>query len=224
MSNENSTDQAQKVLDHDYDGIREYDNRLPNWWLWILWGSIVFSIGYWLVFHTYGLAKLPLAAYEAEMEAAGGSLAGLEIRGLTESDLLAMSTDPGVLTEGQALWTQYCVVCHLTDGSGSVGPNLTDGYWMNGGSPTEIHNTVVVGVPDKGMAAWGRQFSPDRIDALVAHVLTLRDQNLPGKAPQGELYQAVPDPIPATESVDGEEVSDGSEAAPTAEAAEVLTG
>jgi cytochrome c oxidase cbb3-type subunit 3 len=189
MSPKKETYQPDQVLDHDYDGIQEYDNRLPNWWLWILWGSIVFAIGYWLVFHTYGIAKGPVAQYEAEMEAGGGSLAALSTRGLTEDDLIAMSREPARLAQGREVWTQYCVVCHKPGGEGLVGPNLTDDYWINGGGALDIHNTVVAGVPDKGMAAWGNQLGPDRVDAVVAHLLTLRGTNIEGKAPEGDLYQ-----------------------------------
>jgi cytochrome c oxidase cbb3-type subunit 3 len=189
------------VLDHDFDGIQEYDNRLPNWWLWILWGTIVFSIGYWLVFHTYGLAKLPIAAYEAEMEASGGSLADSSLRGLTAADLEAMSADPAKLAEGQEVFVKNCQVCHLAQGQGLVGPNLTDDYWLHGGDPLSIHGTVVHGVVDKGMAAWGRQLGPDRVDAVVAYVLTLRGTHVEGKAPEGELWS--PEPAAVTESEEG---------------------
>ena len=176
------------VLDHDFDGIQEYDNRLPNWWLWTLWGTIIFSLGYWLVFHTYGVAKLPVAAYEAEMESAGGSLADLGVRGLTAADLEAFAADPAKLAEGQRVYSTTCQVCHLDKGQGLVGPNLTDDYWIHGGDPLSIHNTIVHGVVEKGMAAWGRQLGADRVDAVVAYLLTLRGTHVEGKAPQGDLW------------------------------------
>ena len=176
------------VLDHDYDGIQEYDNRLPNWWLWTLWGTIIFSLGYWLMFHTYGVAKLPVAAYEAEMESAGGSLADSSLRGLTEADLEAFATDPAKLAEGEGVYVKNCRVCHLDQGQGLVGPNLTDDYWIHGGDALSIHNTIVHGVVEKGMAAWGRQLGADRVDAVVAYLLTMRGTQVEGKAPEGDLW------------------------------------
>ena len=184
-----------QVFDHDFDGIQEYDNRLPNWWLWVLWGTVLFSLVYWLVFHTYKKADLPYAKYEKVMETAGGALASLDARELTEADFLALASDAERISQGEALYTQYCVVCHKERGEGLVGPNLTDPYWINGGTATDIHNTVVNGVLDKGMAAWGRQLGPERVDAVVSYVLTLRNTNVPGKEPQGEVY----DPRPAVD-------------------------
>ena len=192
MSTEKQTYRADQVLDHSYDGIQEYDNRLPNWWLWTLWGTIVFAVGYWLVFHTYGLRDLPIAKYDKLMEESNAAMADSSARGLTAEDLVAMSQDPAKMAEGKAIWGQYCIVCHKANGEGLVGPNLTDEYWIHGGGPLDIHNTVVQGVTAKGMAAWGRQLGPDRVDAVVAWVLTLRNTNVPGKEPEGELYQGAP--------------------------------
>jgi cytochrome c oxidase cbb3-type subunit 3 len=203
MSTEKETYQADRVLDHDYDGIQEYDNRLPNWWLWALWATIVFSIGYWLVFHTYGVAKNPVAKFESEIEGEAPS-ADLSARGLTEADLVRMSTNQEVLAAGKAVYAQYCQVCHLAAGQGLVGPNLTDDYWIHGGSAVAIHETIVNGVVEKGMAAWGRQLGPERVDAVTALLLTMRGANIEGgKAPQGELYES-PDAESAGTSVVGD--------------------
>jgi cytochrome c oxidase cbb3-type subunit 3 len=192
MSAGTSEHKPDTVLDHDFDGIQEYDNRLPNWWLWILWGSIIFSLGYWLVFHTYGLVRLPVAQYEQEMEDAGGSLAASSLRGLTEPDLEAMAVDPARLVTGKDVYVKNCLVCHLAEGQGLVGPNLTDDYWVHGGDALAIHNTVVQGVVEKGMAAWGRQLGPERVDAVVAYLLTLRGTHVEGKAPEGDLWTPEP--------------------------------
>jgi len=206
------------VLDHDFDGIQEYDNRLPNWWLWILWGSIIFSVAYWLVFHTYGLAKLPVAAYEVEMENAGGSLADLSQRGLTAADLEAMAADPGKLAEGKEVFVRNCQVCHLAQGQGLVGPNLTDDYWIHGGDAAAIHNIIVQGVVEKGMAAWGRQLGADRVDAVTAYLLTLRGTHVEGRAPEGDLWTPEPE-------VDSEPVTDpGEEAVTTGQEATAVEG
>lgn len=208
--NESLEDQAHvpdQVYDHDFDGIQEYDNRLPNWWLAILYGSIVFALGYWLVFHTFGIGKLPIERYELNMQAAAeAELARLAESGLSDEMLLAMSAMPERTTEGQQLFAQYCVVCHSRSGEGLVGPNLTDSYWIHGARPLDIHRTVTDGVPAKGMAAWGRQLGPKRVHAVVAYVLTLKGKNIPGKAPEGELVTETDIEAPAPpEDVTGTE-------------------
>ncbi len=177
-----------QVFDHVFDGIQEYDNRLPNWWLWILWGTVIFSLGYWLFFHTFGVGKLPIARYDAEVVAAAE--AALASGGaVSDESLLTASTLPDRVAEGSELFTTYCVACHSAGGEGLVGPNLTDAYWIHGGSPTQIHATINDGVLEKGMAAWGRQLGPKRVESLTAFVITLKGKNMPGKAPEGELVE-----------------------------------
>lgn len=172
---------------HEYDGIEEYDNRLPNWWLFILYGTIVFSIGYWLVFHAFKVVDLPLARYDKEMVAAAeAQLARMAESGLNDESLALMATIPETVAKGRELFTTYCVVCHLEQGQGLVGPNLTDEYWVHGGSPMDIHRTIMDGVPAKGMAAWGGQLGPARVQDLTAFVLSIKNTNVPGKAPEGE--------------------------------------
>ncbi len=182
--------QVDRLLDHSYDGIQEYDNKLPNWWLFIMYGSIVFALGYWLVFHTLQIADLPVARYDKEMIAAAeAQLAKMNEGGVTDESLRLMATLPDKVAEGKAIFQQFCVVCHNQQGEGNVGPNLTDKYWIHGGKPTDILNTVTHGVPEKGMVAWGGQLGPRRVQAVVSYVLTLRNTNIPGKAPQGEPYE-----------------------------------
>lgn len=181
-----------RVLDHDYDGIREYDNKLPNWWQQILYGSIGFALIYWTVFHTFAQVPLPVDRYREEMAAAAeAQLKRMEGQQVTDESLLLMASVPARVEEGRALFKQYCVVCHAEDGQGNVGPNLTDPYWIHGGKPLDILHTVTDGVPAKGMVAWGGQLGPRRVEQLVTYVLSIRDRNLPGKAPEG-----VPDAAP----------------------------
>jgi len=176
-----------KLRDHTFDGIQEFDNKLPNWWLFILYGSIVFSLGYWLVFHTFKIVDLPVAQYNTEMAAiADAQLAAAMEGGITNESLLMMADMPESVTEGKALYDQYCVVCHLDKGQGLVGPNLTDNYWIHGAEPVDIHKIVTNGVLDKGMVAWGAQLGPKRVNKVVSYVMTITNTNIEGKAPEGE--------------------------------------
>src|SRR5690606_10829399 len=162
------------LLEHEYDGIREYDNRLPNWWQYTLYGAIVFSVVYWLVFHTFRGVPLPEARYEQEMaKAAEMQLARMAGQELTNEALQLMATIPDRVAAGQQIFNQFCTGCHGPNGEGNVGPNLTDEYWLHGAEPLAIHNTVTRGVPEKGMAAWGSQLGPVRVQQVVAYVLTL---------------------------------------------------
>jgi cytochrome c oxidase cbb3-type subunit 3 len=178
-----------QVRAHTHDGIEEYDNRLPNWWLFILYGSIVFAVGYWLVFHTLGIAELPRAKYNDEMAAAAEEqLARMAEGGTTNESLQLMSTLPDKVAEGRRLFETYCVVCHADQGQGNIGPNLTDQYWIHGPTPMDHRAVVTNGVLDKGMAAWGRQLGPRRVDLVVAYLVSISNTNVPGKEPQGEFY------------------------------------
>ena len=175
---------------HDYDGIREYDNRLPNWWLWTLIVSIVFGYGYWMYFHTFGTGMSSKEAYLAEMaEAEAAAAARLASRGaLTDEALVAFALDAAKVDGGKAVFAQYCVACHGPEAGGLIGPNLTDNHWINGGGkPTAILQVVNAGVAAKGMPAWGPLLGPDTVEQVGAFVMTLKGKNVPGKAAEGVL-------------------------------------
>jgi cytochrome c oxidase cbb3-type subunit 3 len=180
-----------QVRGHDFDGIQEYDNRLPNWWLFTLYGAVVFAVGYWILFHTSALGTLPYGQYVKEMaKAAELQLSKMSGEAPTDESLSLVAAIPERVQAGRAIFEQFCVTCHLADASGQVGPNLTDEYWLHGGKPTQILGTVTNGVLEKGMAAWGNQLGPRRVQDVVAYVLSLKGTNRPGKAPQGVLETA----------------------------------
>jgi cytochrome c oxidase cbb3-type subunit III len=180
-------DPSENKVIHEVDGIQEYDNKLPNWWLYLLYGSVVFAFGYWFVYHTAGIGELPKAAYDSEMDRAAAAAPKKTGGVMTPEALVALSKDRGTLAQGKAIFASTCAACHRADGGGMVGPNLTDEYWLHGGAPEKVLKTVTDGVPDKGMLAWGAQLGPDRVQAVTAYVISLRNTNVPGgKAPQGE--------------------------------------
>jgi cytochrome c oxidase cbb3-type subunit 3 len=168
---------------HVYDDIREEDNHLPNWWLAILYGSIVFSLGYWFVFETTHAVPNPVAAFRAEMEIAARQRA--ESGPITDDTLTVLSKDAQTLAEGKKVFVSTCAPCHGAEGQGVVGPNLTDPFWLHGGKPTAIHTSITHGYPEKGMRAWGPILGAGRVRSVAAFVLSIRGRNLPGKPPQG---------------------------------------
>lgn len=174
---------------HDYDGIREYDNVLPNWWLATLYATIVFSFGYWMYYHVLGTGPLQMDEYHAEMaQAEEAAAAAAAARGaLGDDELLAMVADSAKVEDGKSTFATYCVACHGMSGEGGIGPNLTDAYWIHGSKPTEILNVIRDGVPSKGMAAWGPVLGSDKVEKLTAFVVTLKGKDVPGKAAEGEL-------------------------------------
>lgn len=179
-----SSEQKDGRLEHVYDGIVEEDNRLPNWWLGILFGTILFGFGYWFVFHTAEAMPNPGAAYK--LEVAELARAHPESAPMNDDTLLALAADPKLVAEGQATFTTTCVACHMAQGQGLVGPNLTDKFWIHGSKPTDIHTAVTNGFPDKGMPPWGKTLGAAKVRAVTAFVLTIKGKNVPGKAPQGD--------------------------------------
>jgi cytochrome c oxidase cbb3-type subunit III len=195
MANTNPTyDHEDKLLDHEYDGIQEYDNPMPRWWVWIFWATIAFSILYFFDVGGIGIGKGRIAAYEADMAAfraahpQGGST-------LSAAQLLALTKDPSVVALGKTTFATNCAACHGADGGGIIGPNLTDDYWLHGGTLPEIEKTVNEGVPVKGMPAWGKMLKPDQLQAVVAYVATLHGTKpAKPKEPQGTLVSGEASP------------------------------
>lgn len=183
MSNDN---QDKGTALHVFDGIEEQDNHLPQWWLTILFGSIVFAFGYWFVFETTHAAPSPLAAFNAEMAAIAQQRA--QSGPLSNETLAVLAQDGSTVGEGKKTFTQMCAPCHGASGQGNAGPNLTDKHWLHGAEPTAIFNSITTGFPNKGMPAWGPMLGDARVRALTAFVLSLKNTEVAGgKAPEGEL-------------------------------------
>lgn len=173
---------------HEIDGIQEYDNKLPNWWLYTLYGAIAFAGIYWYWFEVIGASATPLEAYQAELDReAAGKADQIAVGEATPESLMAMTKDPSAVALGKQVFTSMCAACHRNDGGGTVGPNLTDDFWLHGGAPEKVFKTIASGVPDKGMPAWRPQLGELKTQAVTAYVLGLRGTNVAdGKAPQGE--------------------------------------
>jgi len=171
-----------------YDGIEEHDNHLPRWWLMTLFGAIVFSIGYWFYYH-----KLDGQLQRQELEADEKALVALREKSMgakvSDETLLAARSDAATVQRGDVLFKATCVACHGDKGEGKIGPNLTDNAWIHGGKPTDIYKTVTNGVPEKGMLAWGPTLGAAKIQDVVTYVLTLKNTNVAGKAPEGKPEQ-----------------------------------
>jgi len=176
---------------HTYDGIKELDNVTPPWFTMGFAASILFSIGYLWVYHVSKSAPLQEEEYRKEVaiaEAAHAEFLKTQANNVDETNV-ALLTDAGSLAGGKKIFETYCAACHKNDGGGSVGPNLTDDYWLHGGSIQDVFKTVKYGVPDKGMIAWKDDLSPNQIAQVASYIKSLKGSNPPGaKEPQGELY------------------------------------
>lgn len=176
-----------QLLDHEYDGIREYDNPLPRWWVWLWAGSVVFSVGYFFHYHLSGNGESVEMAYEADVRTAREREAQSNLaEPVSEESLGKLMSDSALMTDTQALFALRCAPCHGDRAQGLIGPNLTDDAWLHGnGSLTDIFGVIHDGVLAKGMPAWGKQLSPIEVRKLAAFVGTQRGKAVPGKGPEG---------------------------------------
>ncbi len=191
-------EERELVLDHNYDGIRELDNHLPPWWKWLFYVTIIFAVVYLAAYHVFDTLPLQEEEYMAQMEAAeeaaSARMASLPESNIDESNVV-MVEDAGLLSKGKQVYNNNCAQCHKDTGAGGIGPNLTDDYWLHGGSIQDIFRTIKVGVPEKGMISWEPLLSPDQMQNVASYIITLKGTNPPNaKEPQGELY--VPEIIP----------------------------
>lgn len=179
-------------LGHDYDGIRELDNKLPPWWLWTFYGSILFAFAYMYIYHFSGSDWSSIQEYELEVkkakEAQDKFLA--KMANTVDENSVAALTDAASLEEGKGIYALNCVACHADDGRGTVGPNFCDPYWINGGGIKNIFKTIKYGVPEKGMISWKSQLNPSAMQKVASYILTFQGTNPPNqKAPEGDLWE-----------------------------------
>jgi cytochrome c oxidase cbb3-type subunit III len=195
-----------RLLDHQYDDIQEYDNPLPTWWSLILWVTIVWAVLYWLnVIPGVGTGKGRQANYEAEMAAAQEKYGSPEQQATAAVDVAAMEkalADPAQVALGKETFETTCAACHEKDGGGNIGPNLTDDAWIHGNTHKNILTTVTNGVPDKGMPTWSAVLKPEQLAQVSAYVVTLHGKTpAKAKAPQGEVLGApVAEPAAAADT------------------------
>lgn len=186
--------EADVMLDHDYDGIKELDNALPPWWKWGFIITIFFAGVYLLNFHVLGYGNNPTQEYEAEIKSANAKMeayAALNKDKIDEKNV--PMADVAGIAYGKEVFQQACLACHGKLGEGGAGPNLTDDYWIHKGSLNDIYNTLKIGYPDKGMQSWQKLYSPKQLSQIASYVKTLKGTNPPNpKAPQGDLYSDAP--------------------------------
>jgi cytochrome c oxidase cbb3-type subunit 3 len=204
----------EKLMDHEYDGIQELDNFLPPWWTWLFIITIVFSVAYVFHFHIFKTGDLQAVEFYKDMNpewsqddlrmagpsyryespyAGSSSVATVTVSTTSTSNGepvdIVLLTDNTSLDNGKQIYTVNCVACHGVNGEGLIGPNMTDDYWIHGGSLEDIVHIINVGVPAKGMIPWDKTLTPLQILEVSSYIVSLVGTDPPNqKAPEGELY------------------------------------
>ena len=178
------------LLDHDYDGIKELDNALPPWWKYGFYITVVVAVFYMLRLHVWNTGPTPEQEYNREMKVAAAQIEEYRMKSndMVDEKTVTMADAAGI-AEGKKIYQVNCFACHGMNGEGGVGPNLTDDYWIHGGSINDVFKTIKFGVPDKGMQAWEKSYSPSQIKNISSYIKSImgsRPAN--AKPPQGELY------------------------------------
>lgn len=181
-------DEKHLLLDHEYDGIQELNHPLPSWWKGTFYGGIIFAAIYF-VYYQFGPGpslrdefNKDYAIIAAKQEEYKKSLVEFN------PESYASFNTPDGIAKGKQVFTDNCVACHLDNGLGDIGPNLTDEYWINSkGTPETNYPVVFSGVVENGMPNWSEVLSVEEIYQVVAYVQTLHHTKMPGgKEPQGE--------------------------------------
>lgn len=173
---------------HEYDGIKELDNKLPRWWLWLFYITIIIAVVYFTRMHILQTADKQYEAYQKEVEAAMIEYKDLRPANTVDASSVTLLTDDNSLSEGKKIFNDRCKVCHLEQAQGLVGPNLTDEYWIHGCALADIITTINTGVIDKGMTPWKDILTPQQIQQVASYIVSLKGSNPPNpKPPQGEI-------------------------------------
>jgi cytochrome c oxidase cbb3-type subunit 3 len=183
--------EADVMMDHDYDGIKELDNNLPPWWKYGFYLTIVVGIIYLFHYHVVGSGKLQIAEYDQQMNDAKKEalIRSKNAANSVDETNAVMLDSKASLASGKSTFDVNCVACHGALGEGGIGPNLTDDYWLHMGDVKDIFKTIKIGYPEKGMKSWAQDLSPRQINEVASYIKSLRGTNPKGAiAPQGELY------------------------------------
>lgn len=183
------------LIDEDYDGIQELDNNVPPWFNILFYSTIVIAVIYLINYHVLNIGKLPFQEYADEVRAAEIQRDELIRTGaFINETTVELLTDADALNSGKQIFTTNCVPCHGENAGGTVGPNLTDEYWIHGGGIKNVFKTVKYGVPAKGMISWMNQFNPKMMQQVSSYVLSLQGTKpANGKPPEGVIYTETSD-------------------------------
>lgn len=172
-------EEADVLLDHDYDGIKELDNVLPPWWVGLFYATIIFALVYLVRFHIMDEYNQD-QEFATEMQIADKAVEEYlkTAPDVMDKDKVTLLTDASAIAEGKTLFDANCVACHKADAGGAIGPNLTDEFWINGGGIKNVFNTIMEGGrPGKGMIPWKDQIKPTQIQKIASYVLSLQGTN-----------------------------------------------
>jgi cytochrome c oxidase cbb3-type subunit III len=183
--------EPQLLLDHDFDGIKELDNVLPPWWVYLFYGCILFSAIYLIRYHILGAPnqemELKNEMAQAKMEVAEYMKTAPD---LMDEKTVTQLTDKAALSAGKTIFTTNCVACHRADAGGAIGPNLTDDHWILGGGIKNIFHTINNGGRDgKGMISWKATLKPKEMQKVASYIMSLKGSNPKDpKAPDGDIW------------------------------------
>jgi cytochrome c oxidase cbb3-type subunit 3 len=192
-------------LDEDYDGIKELDNPTPPWFNFIFYTTILVGILYILNYHVFKSGQLQDEEYTTEVAESKAEVAAYLAKAgnLIDENSVTLLTDKAALSNGEKMYQEKCAVCHVNDGGGAVGPNLTDAYWIHGGDVKSIFKTIKYGVVAKGMIAWQNTFNGKQMQELASYVKSLQGTTpAKSKEAQGVLEgEAVPATADSTTTI-----------------------
>ncbi len=197
MAGKKNAGYADVLLEHDADGIQEYDNPSPPWLVYFFYCTIIFAFGY-VVYYGFNRGPSAEEAYLLESKQLETEWAEYYAKNPivppSAEELIAAAKNPQMLADGKAQFVKTCAACHGNQGQGLIGPNLTDDRWLHGGKMTQVYGSIVKGVTGKGMPPWGRALSPESIAATTAYIRSIQGTKpANAKAPEGE--QVAPEPI-----------------------------
>src|SRR5690606_21736792 len=180
------------ILDHNYDGIRELDNNLPPWWVYMFYASIIFGVVYLARFHIFNDYTQDME-YDREVAEAQIAIEAYKktAKGLVDANTVELLTEASDMKAGGAIYSANCVACHMPYGGGGIGPDLTDEDWVSGGGIKTVFESISEGGRNgKGMIAWKQTLKPAEIAQVASFILSEINGKVPAnpKAAEGEIW------------------------------------